>query len=78
MMSDNLKKYTNWTAMNRIPDADKKKLQLIIEKMHQLQKPVRFWNAPDTREAWEQLIKLGTDYINTDHIPELAAFLNDK
>ncbi len=78
MMSDNLKKYTNWTAMNRIPDADKKKLQLIIEKMHQLQKPVRFWNAPDTREAWEQLIELRTDYINTDHIPELAAFLNDK
>ena len=78
MMSDDLKKYTNWTAISPIPDADEKKLQAIIEKMHQLQKPVRFWNAPDTRAFWKQLIKLGADYINTDHIPELAAFLNDK
>jgi hypothetical protein len=39
---------------------------------------VRFWDAPDTRAAWDQLILLHTDYINTDHIRELAAYLNEQ
>lgn len=78
MMSDNLKKYTSWSGKEALTSADEQKLNKAINSAHQLNKPVRFWNAPDTPAAWVQLIKLQADYINTDHIPELAAFLNGQ
>jgi len=39
---------------------------------------VRFWDAPDTPAAWKVLMELHADYINTDHIRELAAYLNER
>ena len=43
-----------------------------------LHKPVRFWDAPDNANAWKQLEQLGVEYINTDHIRELAAFFQQQ
>jgi alkaline phosphatase len=74
LMSDNLANYTQWDGRGKIKSTDWKKLKAVVAKMHALGKPVRFWNAPDTENAWRQLVKLGVDYINTDHINELAAF----
>ena len=74
LMSDNLANYTQWDGSGKVKAADWKKLKAVVAKMHALGKPVRFWNAPDTENAWRQLVKLGVDYINTDHIDELATF----
>jgi alkaline phosphatase len=72
MLSDNLSRYTRWKGKDILPEKDSLLLKQIISKAHQLQKPVRFWDAPDFREAWETLMRLGVDYINTDHIAELS------
>jgi len=65
LMSDNFKNYTQWNG-----EGDS-----FIEKAHQLNKKIRFWNSPDFINAWYQFIHEGVDYINTDHIQELSAFL---
>ena len=75
MMSDNFRKYAGWDGKTDISASDKEKLLTSIQSSHALHKPVRFWNAPDTVLAWKQFMQLGADYINTDHIRELAAFL---
>ena len=75
MLSDNLTRYTRWKGINSIPEKDSLLLVQIIGKAHQLHKPVRFWDAPDFKEAWETLMHLGVDYINTDHIEMLSAQL---
>jgi len=75
MMSDNFRKYAGWDGKTDISASDKEKLLTSIQSSHALRKPVRFWNAPDTILAWKQFMQLGADYINTDHIRELAAFL---
>jgi len=75
MMSDNFRKYASWDGKTDISASDKEKLLTSIQSSHALRKPVRFWNAPDTILAWKQFMQLGADYINTDHIRELAAFL---
>jgi alkaline phosphatase len=72
MLSDNLSRYTKWKGKDILPEKDSLLLKQIISKAHQLRKPVRFWDAPDFREAWETLMRLGVDYINTDHITELS------
>jgi len=76
MMSDNFKSYSSWNGLGALPETDKSTLEEIIGKWHSRHIPVRFWNAPDQPEAWTWFIRLKSDFINTDHIPELATFLN--
>ena len=75
MLSDNFKLYSSWAGDGKIPAKDFEKISSVIAKAHQDGIPVRFWNAPDFVNAWNQLIKLNVDFINTDHIDGLAKFL---
>ncbi len=76
LMSDDFKKYSSWNGENNLPEKDDSVLMSAVKKSHRLQKPVRFWDAPDNANAWRVFIVLQADYINTDHIDSLAAFLN--
>ncbi len=75
LFSDNLKNYTQWNGNDTLPETDKLKIDAAINKAHSLGKKVRFWNAPDFVAAWQQFIDAGVDFINTDHITALAAYL---
>lgn len=78
MASDDFKTYSAWDGNGNIPAADLAKLNAAIAKWHTLHKKVRFWDAPDNANAWQQFMALGVDYINTDNIRPLAAFLNKR
>jgi len=54
---------------------EEKRLTQIIDSVHSLGKKIRFWNAPDASPAWKTLMNLKVDYINTDHLQELSAYL---
>lgn len=75
MMSDDLHYYTCWSHRTGIPDSATKRLRAVVKSSHDLHLPVRFWDAPDFPAAWSQLKALKVDYINTDHIHELANWL---
>lgn len=75
LMSDDLRYYTSWDHRTGIPDTARKTLAAAIERSHELHLPVRFWDAPDFPAAWQTLEELRVDYINTDHIHELASWL---
>ena len=75
MMSDDLHYYTRWDHRNGIPDTARPTLLAAVNSAHAVHLPVRFWDAPDFPAAWAQLKALQVDYINTDHIQELAAWL---
>jgi alkaline phosphatase len=78
MMSDDFKRYSSWDATHEIPPADQIRLELVIKKAHQLGKPVRFWDAPDNKNAWKEFMFLQVDFINTDHIEDLKTFLESR
>jgi alkaline phosphatase len=78
MLSDDFKTYSQWEGRGDITASDKSILKKEISKAHDLHKPVRFWDAPDNMNAWKQFMQLKVDYINTDHINELADFLRKK
>jgi alkaline phosphatase len=75
MLSDDLSKYTRWDGNGQLPPKDLNRIQSAVIRAHQLQKPVRFWGGPDFMDAWYQLMQLRIDYINTDSIKALSAFL---
>lgn len=78
LMSASFTKFTSWKGEGPLPAAAQDTLQQLITRAHALKKPVRFWASPDQPNAWNILMQLKVDYINTDRITELAAFLRQK
>lgn len=78
LFSEDFRAYTKWKGEGRLPDSARVKLETVIMKAHGLNKPIRFWAAPDTPNTWGQLINLNADYINTDKISGLAKFLKKQ
>jgi alkaline phosphatase len=75
MLSSDLKNFTEWNGKSNTSAESAKKIKDAVQKAHSLQKTARFWDAPDIINTWYELMHFGVDYINTDHIHELATFL---
>lgn len=75
--SSSLQLYTKWSGKGIMRDEESAKVRAAVQQAHSLGKQMRFWGAPDFPNAWVNLIDAGADIINTDHIPELASFLNN-
>lgn len=78
MYSDNFRNYSAWDGTSQLAPTDFEKLTAVVKMAHSKGKKVRFWNAPDNPKAWKVMMKLNVDYINTDHIDDLAAFLKGQ
>ncbi len=77
MLSDDLNNYSHWNGKGKPPAKEWQALTNAVKKAHELGKKVRFWDAPDFINAWYEFMRLGVDYINTDNIVALAAFLKN-
>jgi hypothetical protein len=76
LFSENLGDFTRWKGKDAIPEMEAVRLKQIIDSVHGIHKTIRFWNAPDTPQAWKTLMTMKVDFLNTDHILELATFLD--
>lgn len=76
MFSASFTDLVKWSGKGIPRDEEKERITKAVEKAHASQKPVRFYGAPDFTNAWVNLIDMGVDYINTDHIPDLKKFMN--
>ena len=77
-ISDNFSAYSKWKGDGEIPNEDKDKLRKVIVQVHKLNKPIRFWGAPDTESCWKQLTALGADIINTNKIAESKKYFENE
>jgi alkaline phosphatase len=68
-------RYVKWKGVGAIPAKDEARLKHVIDSVHALGKPIRFWDAPDNPNGWKVLMNLHADVIGTDFIDELSAFL---
>ncbi|MFI9804018.1 phosphatidylinositol-specific phospholipase C/glycerophosphodiester phosphodiesterase family protein [Streptomyces sp. NPDC052301] len=81
LISDNWTLNFTWSGEGPIPDAERQKLRSITAAAHARGQQVRFWATPDTagpaRDAlWTELLAAGVDYLNTDDLAGLQAFLD--
>ncbi|MBC7369090.1 MAG: hypothetical protein H7343_20150 [Undibacterium sp.] len=74
LVSDNWEKVFGWKWTGPIAEADVVKLAARVKQAHAQGRMIRFWNTPDTPEAWAVLSEAGVDLINTDHLAELRGF----
>lgn len=80
VISDNWNNGFAWQGEGAMPEEERRKLRDIVNAVHTRGRRCRFWATPDSdparREAvWAELVAAGVDYINTDHLPELRAWL---
>jgi alkaline phosphatase len=77
VVSDNFNRYAGWlTHSIDMPIAAK--LKSVIDAVHRRGKKIRFWKTPDNEWAWENLLNLGVDFINTDKPQQLKSFFDKK
>lgn len=72
MISLSFADYSVWNGKGSIKKAELEKVVKVINEVHALGKPIRFWGTPDGVTAWNTFHNLGIDYINTDR-PEACA-----
>ena len=64
----------SWLGNGAMPNAEKQKLESIVNRAHEQGRRVRFWGAPDNPEFWGTLRASGVDLINTDDLAGLQKF----
>ncbi|MGW0980471.1 phosphatidylinositol-specific phospholipase C/glycerophosphodiester phosphodiesterase family protein [Streptomyces xiamenensis] len=80
LISGNWNTFFRWQGTGPIPAAERAALHDLTARAHAAGQTVRFWATPDApgpaRDAvWGELLAAGADWINTDDLPGLAAFL---
>ncbi|MFZ9661200.1 MAG: phosphatidylinositol-specific phospholipase C/glycerophosphodiester phosphodiesterase family protein [Chitinophagaceae bacterium] len=78
MLSEDFSKFTDNKSEKPNSEKVKNRIRNAIKMAHEWNKPVRFWGNPDYPKGWEELMNLGVDYINTDHIQQLAEYLKKR
>jgi beta-lactamase superfamily II metal-dependent hydrolase len=77
MVSFNFRDYSRWNGDGALPKEEREKLMKVIDEVHALGKPVRFWGTPDNANSWRTLHSLCVDFINTDRPEECKAFFRN-
>ena len=67
-----------WRGGGPMPEAQASRMKALVEKAHAQGRKVRFWGGPDALPGWEAQRNAGVDILNTDHLPELGAFLRGE
>ncbi|MDN3027791.1 phosphatidylinositol-specific phospholipase C/glycerophosphodiester phosphodiesterase family protein [Streptomyces sp. S.PB5] len=83
LISDNWTLNFTWQGVGAFPDAERQKLRGIVQTAHARGQQVRFWATPDVagpaRDAlWGELLAADVDYLNTDDLAGLEAFLDAR
>lgn len=74
MISQDIGRYTVWNGKGTPTPPDLEKMRAVVEKVHQMGKPFRFWATKDSPNSWKELEHMGIDWINTDHPDALKNF----
>jgi alkaline phosphatase len=77
MISLDFSRYSRWNGKGSMLPAEYRQVCEAIDAAHALDKPIRFWGAPDGVTAWNTFHNIGVDYINTDRPEACAAFFRD-
>jgi alkaline phosphatase len=69
---------TRWNGRENLPSQDSIQLKKLIDSVHAVGKPIRFWAAPDNERSWKTQMNLKIDLIGTDKTNEMANFLRQQ
>jgi hypothetical protein len=77
-VSESWKALFKWDGTGAMPADERKKLRDLVAKAHKQGRKVRFWATPEKEEVWKELLAAGADFLNTDKLKELEAYLKQR
>ena len=77
LVSADFRDFSTWNGKGTIIAPEKRTLEEMIDRVHGMGKPVRFWNAPEGITVYYTFYDMGIDYINTDQVEVCADFYRD-
>src|SRR4051794_8138671 len=80
LISDSWGTAFKWKGAGEMPDAQRQRLREIVAEAHANGQRVRFYGTPDRsasqyRAVWREELNAGVDWLNTDELAALEAFL---
>lgn len=78
LVSDHWGKHFSWQGEGPMPEDQRQRLHQIVRRLHASQRRVRFWATPEVPALWEELYEAGVDFLNTDDLAGMQAFLQAK
>lgn len=67
--------YLDSSSTGKLDDEQRARLACIIENAHAQGRKVRFFGAPDHPDAWREQLAAGVDFLSTDDLSGMDAFL---
>jgi hypothetical protein len=64
-----------WRWEGAMTEPARAELRAWVDRAHNQQRKVRFWNTPDRAVVWRELIDAGVDLVGTDDLAGLQEFL---
>ncbi len=78
LVSEDWKGLFDWRGIGPVPQDTRLRIRDFVTLAHARGRKVRFWAAPQNRNAFTVLYDQGVDLINTDRLADLAEFLREK
>lgn len=75
LISEDWSTLFHWRGQGAMSAEERAKLQSLIDRAHAQGRRIRFWGFPDTPAFWGLQREVGVDFINTDKLADLRAFL---
>ncbi|MEX0313752.1 MAG: phosphatidylinositol-specific phospholipase C/glycerophosphodiester phosphodiesterase family protein [Allomuricauda sp.] len=67
MISTGFHRLSDWNGVDTLKSEDSIAVKKYIDQAKKFSKPIRFWATPDTEKAWDILLRMGVDFVNTDY-----------
>jgi len=69
-----------WDGSGDAPASLRTRGACIVARAHgdERRRPVRFFGGPDTEAAWDLVLDIGADFVNTDDLAGLETFLDQR
>lgn len=74
-VSSSWRAVSDWTGSDELMPHEVEMVTDLVTKAHRQGRKLRFWGAPDRREAWGAFYDLGVDRIGSDQPKKAAAWL---
>jgi hypothetical protein len=75
LIGQSFQKYTRWNGEGVLPKNDRKLINKVVQKAHEMGKKIRFRDAPDNINTWKIMMGLQVDYLDTGKVIQMGDYL---
>ena len=77
LISEYLRDFLKWNGKGTLIPEQEEKLKEVIDRVHKMGRPIRFWSTPECETTYYTFYNLGIDFVNTDDPASASAFFSN-